>query len=147
MCNSLQQKNWPSVPLWVQTVSLRQLPPEGNSHGAAFSYFLLFLFHLRRCLTLFWMRTSWKTPANTLQSTWKHTGERHTRRSARRSTHCWDAIWAPRRSHPIPLPSRWNSHRITRRVNKRSTSIHPKHRKCTCSSSTVSVLTVPFTAS
>lgn len=79
---------------------------EGRFHGAALSYFPLFPFHLRRCLTLFWMRTSWKMPVNTLQSTWKHTGELHTRHSARRSTRCWDAIWAPRRSHRILRPFR-----------------------------------------
>lgn len=67
----------------------------------------LFLFRLRRCSTLFWMRTSWKMLASTLPSTWRRTGELRTRHSARRSTHCWDATWAPRRSPPTLLPFRW----------------------------------------
>lgn len=68
----------------------------------------LFSFHLRRCLILFWMRTSWRMRVSTLQSTWRHTGVLHTHHLARHSTRCWDVIWAPPLSPRIRLPSRWN---------------------------------------
>lgn len=96
----------PSVSSNFHSAASTDVGAERNSHKAAPAAILSSLFPLRRCLTLFWMRTSWKMHVNTLQSTWKHIGELRTRHSARRSTHCWVAIWAPRRSPRILLPFR-----------------------------------------
>lgn len=125
MCSLWQQRNWRSVRPWVNfkdqllcfiysaSASDETLKNKINLHTAEQQlYFSLFLFRLRRCLTSFWMRTSWRMRANTWQSTWRLTGGPRAHRLARRSTRCWDATWAPPLCPHIPLLFRWTKFKL-----------------------------------
>lgn len=93
----------PSVSVVHIESNLLRLKNEKKGNG---SRNRLCLLHLRRCLTSFWMRTSWRMRVNTWPSTWRLTGGQHARHSARHSTRCWDATWARLHSPRIPLRSR-----------------------------------------
>lgn len=73
---------------------------------------LLFLPQNRICLTLFWMRTSWRMHVNTWQSIWKPIGGQHTCLSALLWTLFWAGTWAPLHCLHIQQPSldyRWET--------------------------------------
>lgn len=61
-----------------------------------------YLWRIRRCLMSSWMRISWRTLVNTLQSTWKFTGELRISPVLPLLTPYWTKAWSP---HPQLTPA------------------------------------------
>lgn len=86
--------------------------PEANFLSVLVDRFGCFLSQNRICLTLFWMRTSWRMHVNTWQSTWKPIGGQRTHLSALLWTLYWAGTWAPLHCLHTQQPSldyRWET--------------------------------------